>query len=70
MADYPESHVARVVDAVRRGPRITPSQLAKHHGVTRVTVWRWVRSGKLPKPQGRGIRARWWDFDAVREVKP
>ncbi len=68
MAGYPASHSARVIDALQRGPRVTPAQLAKDCGVTRRTVWMWVKAGKLPKPHEAGERRRYWDYEQVRGV--
>jgi predicted DNA-binding transcriptional regulator AlpA len=70
MADYPASHTARVIDALQRGPRISPAQLAKDCGVTRRTVWMWVKVGRLPKPKQAGERRRYWEYEQVKAVLP
>jgi predicted DNA-binding transcriptional regulator AlpA len=60
-----ESHQARVMSALRKGPRISTRELATHCGVHRCTVWGWVKAGKIPYPRKDGHRRRTW---AVSEV--
>lgn len=67
-AGYPEEHIARVVDAIQSGERITPIQMANRCRVTRRCIWSWVKSGKLPAPQGRGRKLRWWDWNQVKHI--
>ena len=35
-------------------------QLARHYGVTRKTIWDWVREGRLPKPKKLTPRRTRW----------
>jgi len=35
-------------------------QLARHYGVTRKTIWAWVREGRLPKPKKITPRRTRW----------
>jgi len=35
-------------------------QLARHYGVTRSTMWDWVREGRLPKPKKLTPRRTRW----------
>ena len=37
--------------------------LADYFGVSRCTIWRWVKIGKLPPPQKLGENTSRWDFD-------
>jgi len=69
MAGYPEAHINRVVEAIRKGPRISTHDLAKLHHVHRVTVWRWVREGRIPQPRKDRKQLRTWDYDEVKEIK-
>lgn len=66
LAGYPPEHVARVVDAIQSGERVTPCQLAERIGVTRRTIWRRIQTGSLPRPQGQGRKLRYWDYSEVR----
>jgi predicted DNA-binding transcriptional regulator AlpA len=68
MAGYPDAHTARVVDALKRGPRIKPVELARECHVSRRTVWRWVQSGAIPKPMERGKFLRFWDYSQVAHL--
>ena len=38
----------------------TDKQLARHYGVTRKTIWDWVREGRLPKPKKLTPRRTRW----------
>lgn len=47
-------------------------QVAKMTGVGRVTLWRWLRSGKVKEPRrirGSGIDARVWTARDVERVR-
>jgi len=37
--------------------------LADYFGVSRCTIWRWTKSGKLPPPERLGEKTSRWDFD-------
>ena len=38
---------------------------AEHYEVSRVTIWRWEKIGKLPAPQKIGENTTRWDFDEI-----
>lgn len=40
-------------------PLKRPSDFCRAYGVAPVTVWRWVRSGRLPTPIKIGNRSYW-----------
>jgi predicted DNA-binding transcriptional regulator AlpA len=44
--------------------------VAALHGVSVVTVWRWARSGKLPKPIKRGGVTAWQVGQLRRSMTP
>jgi len=67
MAGYPETHTERVLDALKRGPRVRLTDLARHNKVHRGTVHRWIREGKLPAPRKDGYKLNTWDFGEVAE---
>lgn len=68
MAGYPEAHVARVIDAIKKGPRISLPELARLKKVDRTTVWRWIAAGKLPRPRKDGRRLNTWDYSEVSHI--
>jgi predicted DNA-binding transcriptional regulator AlpA len=46
------------VSAVRT--RLGIADVERTAGISRVTVWRWCRAGKLPAPHYIGDRRMWW----------
>lgn len=42
--------------------------LAKHLGVSRNTVWRWVREGLIPEPYRIGNKVSRWDLHQVHGI--
>ena len=45
-------------------------QLARHYGVTRKTIWDWVREGRLPKPKKlTPRRTRWSNAEIAQHVQ-
>ncbi len=44
---------------------VTDKFLSEYFQVSRVTVWRWVRIGRLPAPQKIGANTTRWDFDEI-----
>ena len=42
-------------------------QLAERYGVTRQSIWRWVREGHMPKPMRIGLAATRWDFASIQK---
>lgn len=43
------------------------TDLAEYFSVSRCTVWRWTKIGKLPPPEKLGENTTRWDFDAAVE---
>lgn len=43
-------------------------QLIAVFSVSESTIWRWVRTGKLPKPVKLGERTSAWPVEAVRSA--
>lgn len=41
--------------------------VAALHGISNVTVWRWVQSGRLPAPTKLGPNTTGWRVGALRE---
>ena len=39
--------------------------LADYYEVSRCTVWRWVKTGKLPPPEKIGANTTRWDFEQI-----
>jgi predicted DNA-binding transcriptional regulator AlpA len=68
MAGYPDSHKERVVDAFCKGPKVKLMELARNCNVSRRTAWRWIKSGKLPKPMHRGKRVCFWEYNQVAHI--
>ncbi|MEI6165674.1 MAG: helix-turn-helix domain-containing protein [bacterium] len=68
IAPLPEPHRARVIDALKRGPRVKLVELARECKVTRRTVWQWIKDGKLPKPMAQGKRLRFWEYNQVSHL--
>ena len=46
---------------------VSDKTLAKYYEISRATVWRWVKLGKLPAPQKIGANCTRWDFDQILE---
>ena len=45
-------------------------QLARHYGVTRKTIWDWVREDRLPKPKKlTPRRTRWSNAEIAQHVQ-
>ena len=68
MAGYPKSHVDLVIDAIRKGPRVKTTDLAKKCGVSLRTVWKWIKAGKIPQPKKQGRKLRYWDYGDVAHL--
>ena len=62
------AHEARIIDAIKKGPRVTTTDLAKQCKISLRTVWKWIKSGKLPQPKKQGRKIRYWDYEDVREL--
>ena len=39
--------------------------LAEYFEVSRCTIWRWVKIGKLPPPEKLGPNTTRWDFEKI-----
>ncbi len=39
--------------------------LAEYYEVSRATIWRWVKIGKLPAPEKIGENCTRWDFEKI-----
>ena len=46
---------------------IRDTDLAKRYGVSRVTIWRWVRDGRFPKPIKLSPACTRWNLSAVEQ---
>lgn len=68
IAELPDSHKARVMDALHFGGRITTLQLAYACKVHRCTVWAWVRKGLIPPPRRDSEFKRSWDYSDVQHM--
>lgn len=44
----------------------TDMALAKHYNVSRVTIWRWAKAGKLQKPIKIGANTTRWYGDGTK----
>lgn len=47
---------------------VSDTNLAKHFGVSRNTIWRWVREGLIPEPYRIGKKVSRWDLHQVHEI--
>lgn len=50
-------------------PIIRKTQLAKELGITRVTLWRYIRDGIIPRPVKIGPRLEGWRRSTVEAIK-
>ena len=41
--------------------------LADYYEVSRCTIWRWSKSGRLPPPERIGENCTRWDFERIQE---
>jgi prophage regulatory protein len=46
---------------------ISDRDLAKRWGVSRDCIWRWTRSGKIPKPVKLSERCTRWAIEKIEE---
>lgn len=46
---------------------LRPKQVASIIGVSRATLYNWIKSGKLPKPRKLGVRMVAWPVEVIRE---
>jgi len=47
---------------------VSDREIAAVIGVNPATVWRWVQSGRLPRPTKIGTRCTRWTVGAVRKL--
>jgi predicted DNA-binding transcriptional regulator AlpA len=45
-----------------------PADVKKRYGISHATVFRWIKSGKLPAPQRLSARVIGWDKDILDEI--
>ena len=45
--------------------QLTDKEIAQALGVSRMTVWRWTKAGRLPQPRKIGERTTRWDSEEV-----
>jgi prophage regulatory protein len=45
---------------------VSDRTLAEYYEVSRATIWRWVKIGKLPAPQKIGENCTRWDFEVIQ----
>ena len=44
---------------------VSDKTLAEYYEVSRATIWRWVKIGKLPAPEKIGDNCTRWDFEKI-----
>ncbi len=45
---------------------VTDKYLSEYYGVSRMTIWRWSRNGKLPAPVKIGENTTRWNFEQIQ----
>ena len=48
--------------------QLTDRDVAQALGISRMTVWRWAKAGRLPQPRKIGERTTRWDSKEVMEA--
>ena len=48
--------------------QLTDREVAKALGISRMSVWRWVKAGRLPQPRKLGGNTTRWDSKEVMEA--
>lgn len=43
--------------------------LSDYYQVSRVTIWAWAKSGRLPPPEKLGPNTTRWDFHKITEAE-
>lgn len=46
---------------------VRPKQVSHIMGVSRATLYNWIKEGKLPKPHRLGARMVAWPVEVIRE---
>lgn len=44
---------------------VSDTFLSDYYEVSRATIWRWTKIGKLPQPEKIGENCTRWDFDKI-----
>jgi predicted DNA-binding transcriptional regulator AlpA len=50
-------------------PYLSDRQVAQRYGISRVSVWRWVSSGRLPRPSRLGPHTTRWRLDDLEHFE-
>ena len=48
---------------------VSDKTLAEYYEVSRATIWRWVKIGKLPPPEKIGENCTRWDFEKITKAE-
>ncbi|MCP5131856.1 MAG: transcriptional regulator [Pseudomonadales bacterium] len=48
---------------------VTDKFLSDYYQVSRVTIWAWAKSGRLPPPEKLGPNTTRWDFKKIIEAE-
>lgn len=43
--------------------------LSDYFQVSRITIWAWAKSGRLPQPKKLGPNTTRWDFEAIQQAE-
>ena len=46
--------------------QLTDKEVGKALGISRMSVWRWAKSGRLPQPRKLGANSTRWDSREVQ----
>lgn len=46
--------------------QLTDKEIAQALGISRMTVWRWAKAGRLPQPRKLGANTTRWDSNEVQ----
>lgn len=49
------------MDSTTLTPQLTDIEVGKALGVSRATVWRWAKAGRIPQPRKIGMNTTRWD---------
>ena len=56
------------MDSTTLTQQLTDREVGKALGVSRATVWRWAKDGRIPQPRKIGENATRWDVLEVAEL--
>lgn len=48
--------------------QLTDKEVAAALGISRMSVWRWTKAGRLPQPRKIGVHTTRWDSQEVMEA--